>query len=679
MNFSAMGKKGIVHLEDSASGAIVSYKQVTKYKDGTDMTLDKCDGVNYRSKGGKFYQLIPNSSDIRYNNPSTKTPLGGVPVGTSFKNESVPAVFDALFGDSFYKTVDIIVDSFPNISVNFYNEDGNTIKQTSFNKIKVPKGSKVSYVVYVPDGYKPCSGDFIVVDDTLKNVTLEPDFDNTMSYSYADFSFKIKTTQPNERVPVLNIAYQSSGGIRFNYGDGIIESFSYSNTELNMTYHTYAQAGEYIVRIRYNNRLYRNHRFFADFNLVGGEVLPTQNPYVTKILDFRVSDHWNHHHDWSFAGLVNCDLSANVSLSPNTESMYHTFHDFGVNVNPVIPDKLFKASTQKFYNLTSLTGTFYKSGFKKIPLGLLDNMVNLESVFECFKNSKLGLGYYNNLDYGTYIGQSVNGSNDFIPVSLFWNNPKLKDVSHCFNYIGEGSFGNLNSGYLAFNVIRRELFWNGKTAGNPSGTIENAFYMFSKNNRLLFEPNLFKHAKKMKNIGGIFSQTNYMSHAVGWGGLIPIAKDESNIYDFSQVTDGDSSTMPYKAGKGLTFDLHVMFPLDQNSPVNSYPTINTINGAFSASAIGENYGFNHAIDYNPNGLNIKLKQMLYGEFFLLAFANATQGSVDQYSKTMLGQSGGSDSDKNDGRNGAFYMLDQDNRISGKANLPQLVFNNAIPY
>lgn len=46
---------------------------------------------------------------------------------------------------------------------------------------------------------------------------------------------------------------------------------------------------------------------------------------------------------------------------------------------------------------------------------------------------------------------------------------------------------------------------------------------------------------------------------------------------------------------------------------------------------------------------------------------------------MLGQSGGSEADKADGRNGVFFMLDRDNRITDKATVPALVFNNAIPY
>jgi hypothetical protein len=75
-------------------------------------------------------------------------------------------------------------------------------------------------------------------------------------------------------------------------------------------------------------------------------------------------------------------------------------------------------------------------------------------------------------------------------------------------------------------VVRRELFWKWKTLGNTKGTIENAFYMFAKNNRILCEANILKYSE-MKHIGGMLTQTNQVSHAVSWGGMIPIAKNET--------------------------------------------------------------------------------------------------------------------------------------------------------
>ena len=74
-----------------------------------------------------------------------------------------------------------------------------------------------------------------------------------------------------------------------------------------------------------------------------------------------------------------------------------------------------------------------------------------------------------------------------------------------------------------------------------------------------------------------------------------------------------------------------------------------------------------------------IDQSFNGAAFLAKFPNAKAGSVDAYAKMMLGQSGGSEADKADGRNGVFFMLDQDNRITDKATIPALVFNNAIPY
>ena len=43
---------------------------------------------------------------------------------------------------------------------------------------------------------------------------------------------------------------------------------------------------------------------------------------------------------------------------------------------------------------TGLRGTFFRAGLKKILPGFLDSFFNLETVWECFKNSKLGSGHY---------------------------------------------------------------------------------------------------------------------------------------------------------------------------------------------------------------------------------------------------------------------------------------------
>lgn len=59
----------------------------------------------------------------------------------------------------------------------------------------------------------------------------------------------------------------------------------------------------------------------------------------------------------------------------------------------------------------------------------------------------------------------------------------------------------------------------------------------------------------MKHIGGMFTQTNLVSHAISWGGMIPIAKNETTSirsYDGGQPVEVE--------GNGLTYDLNVMFP-----------------------------------------------------------------------------------------------------------------------
>ncbi|MDV2442541.1 hypothetical protein CMV00_01835 [Elizabethkingia anophelis] len=509
-------------------------------------------------------------------------------------------------------------------------------------------------------------------------------------YGKADFTsteikFKIRTTLPNEKIPIAMLRTAADvAQAKVNYGDGkeeIIVIPTYNGSESwvdgdgnthyidvgNTFYHVYETAGDYEITI--NAEANVNYaRFCEGLNKNSqGYFEPTINNYIIEVSKFKSTTLTNL--DYTFAGLSVAIPSFDFKLeTPEVTTMDSTFYGFGEGREfDAFPADMLSQITKP----TGLRGTFFRAGLKKILPGFLDSFFDLETVWECFKNSKLGKGYYSGVEGWVYANQAVEGTNDFIPVSLFWKNPKLKDISHCFNYIGEGWFGNVNSGYLAFHIIRRELFWNGKSVGNTSGTIENAFYAFAKNNRILCEPNLLKHAPNMKHLGGIFTQTNQIQHNVGWVTMIPVAASETEVYEFSE-SGGNYTAIPV-AGKGLTYDLGAMFP------ASSYPNVLTLNGAFTVAATGGNMGFQHTIDYTPSGLPVKLDISMSGAAFLAKFPNATTGSVDGYALQILGQSGGTYEDQTDGRNGVFFMLDQDNRITDQATIPALVFNNAIPY
>ncbi|MCL1676506.1 PKD domain-containing protein [Elizabethkingia meningoseptica] len=497
-----------------------------------------------------------------------------------------------------------------------------------------------------------------------------------------EIKFKIRTTQPNERVPIAMLRTAAEvAQAKVNYGDGKEEMIvvpTYNGSESwtdgdgnthyvdtgNTFYHVYETAGDYDITINAEANV-SYARFCEGLNKSSqGYFEPTTNNYIVEISKFKSDSLTNL--DYTFAGLSHANVTAGFKLeTPKVEAMDVAFYGFGEGREfEAFPADMLSQITKP----TGLRGTFFRAGLKKILPGFLDSLFNLETVFECFKNSKLGKRYYDGVYPWDYRDMhSIDPAYDFIPVSLFWKNPKLKDVSHCFNYIGEGRFGNLTSGYDAYNVVRRELFWNGKSLGNTKGTIENAFYMFAKNNRILFEANILKYAPEMKHIGGIFAQTNMTSHAISWGGMIPIAKNETTSirsYDGGQPVEVE--------GNGLTYDLNVMFP------DASYPKILTLNGAFTI-AVANGSGFNHDINYSWAASPVTIDQSFNSATFLAKFPNAKAGSVDGYAQQMLGQSGGSVADKADGRNGVFFMLDQDNRISDKATVPALVFNNAIPY
>jgi hypothetical protein len=544
------------------------------------------------------------------------------------------------------------------------------------NSITVPFGSNVSYTVE-RNAFITKSADIIVTENKTIDVLLEPDLLAT------DIMFKIQSNTQNENLSIILLRTEDSEAVaRIDYGDGTIENItippfsgseSWTDNEGNIHYidngntfkHTYAEPGIYQVRVIAGNNVYYARLCDSLIQGTAGYMIPSVNPNIIEISKFKSSSISNL--DYTLAGLVNANVTSDFLLdTPNVTSMNATFYQFGQSVEFSAFPELMLTQVPL---VTHLRGTFFASGLKRILPGFFMNLPELISVFECFKNSKLGKGHYEGRKAGTYITESIDGSNDFIPSSLFWYNPKLKDISHCFSYIGEGWYGNLNSGYLAFYIIRRELFFNGMMKGNTTGTIENAFYAFGKTNRILCEPNLFKYAPNLKHLGGIFTQTNHINHAVSWAGVIPIAATESTIYTY----DDNGAISGQVDGKGLTFDLNVIFPLD------SYPNVLTLNGAFTTAAIGTTMGFQHNINYNENGVNIVINQSINGKTFLDKFPNAKADSVDEYAKNMLGQSGGTDIQKKDGRNGVFYMLDQDDRISDKQTIDSLVFNNAIPY
>ncbi|TDS17647.1 PEGA domain-containing protein [Sphingobacterium paludis] len=605
-----------------------------------------------------------------YTNPKrTQYQVGGVPIGTSFDRIPIREVLDFILYGKPERTL-AITTSPPDAVI--------TINGVVASSLSVYEGANITYTVERP-GYFSKTATVKVTEDMTVHVALEPDLSNT------EIKFKIRTSEPNQEVPIAMLRTSDTQTLaKISYGDGqsnLVSVPEYNGSESwtdnegnvhhvdngNTFYHVYETVGDYEISINAGANV-SYVRFCEGLTSdPQGYLSPTVNNFVQEISVFRSDSITNL--DYTFAGLSLANVTPGFKLeTPEATTLIASFYGFGAG-------REFESFPAAMLSLirkpTVLRGTFFKAGLKKILPGFLDSLTELQSVFECFKNSKLGKGYYNGVDAGQFPTIAVQGSDDFVPVSLFWNNAKLTDISHAFNYIGEGWFGNLSSGYLAYFIIRSEIFWNGKTSGNAQGTIVSAFYAFGKCNRILCEPNILKHAPAMVYIGGMFTQTNTTQHAVGWGTMIPVAASESTVYQFSE--NAGNYTAVAVPGKGLTFDLSVMFP------EAAYPKITCISGAFTAAATGDGIGFQHPIDYTPNGLPAKLDLSISGADFLAKFPNANAGSIDDYAKLILGQSGGTDSDKNDGRHGVFHLLDQDDRIRDKATLPSLVFNNAIAY
>lgn len=528
--------------------------------------------------------------------------------------------------------------------------------------------------------FHPTSGYARIGDrDVDLQVKLEPILTN------ADITFKVKTTVANTKVPTILLRTDEVEGVaKIEFGDGqeeVVNVAVYKGDEQwtdsegnihyvetgNTFYHTYAEPGTYEVRVTTGASINYFRLCESLTKSSAGYMAPSINNYVVEIVKVKSSTVTNL--DYSLAGLPNAAVAPDFILeTENVETMVATFYEFGRNLTTArwsFPATMLSLITKP----TQLIGTFYRCGFRKIEPGLLDSFANLTSVWEIFKNSRLGEGFYSGVNHVTYTQQVVNGSNDFVPVSLFWKNKFLTNISHAFNFIGGSGYGGLASGYSSYFILRRELFWNGKDVGNTHGTITKAMYAFGKCNRMLFEPNIFKHIPNIQEIGGMFTQTNFMSHTVGWGTMISIAQSEDTIVR-SVTAEG---VITAGAGKGLTFDLQVMFP-------NTYPSVTSMNGAFTCAADGTDFGFNNPIDYTPANMQFKFSQAFSGAAFLAKFPNAKENSVSADAKYLLGQTAGTDADKKDGRNGVFYRLNQaDGRITDAATLPALVFNNAVAY
>jgi len=515
---------------------------------------------------------------IQYSNPNpSKFTVGGVPAGTVFENMPLKVLLDYIFYGLESRT----------LTINPTPEDATvTINGTSTRSVTVDEGSTVSYTV-TRLGYFPKTETIKVMEDMTIDVALEADLTST------EIKFTVKITVANEKVPVAMLrTFDTQTVAKINYGDDLEElisvpkyegTLSWTDNEGNVHqidngstfYHTFEQPGTYSISI--NAGININYvRFCEGFTIGGnGYLAPKINSYIQQLDKFRSNNLTNL--DYTFAGLSQANVAPDFKLeTPEVTTMNATFYGFGV-------DRVFSSFPANMLSLISkpkaLHGTFFKAGLLRILPGFLDSFADLESVFECFKNSKLGRGHFNGIAAWDYnIPMAVNATNDFIPVSLFWKNPKLQDISHVFNYIGEGWFGNLSSGYLAMYIVRRELFWNGKSVGNTAGTIRKAFYAFAKCNRVICEPNLLKHAPEMIHLGGIFTQTNHTNHALSWGGILPVAASETEVYHFSE--NGGIYNATVVSGKGLTFDLNVIFPAE------SYPNVLTLNGAFTAAAIG---------------------------------------------------------------------------------------------
>ncbi|AQX05143.1 hypothetical protein BAX97_16040 [Elizabethkingia meningoseptica] len=185
---------------------------------------------------------------------------------------------------------------------------------------------------------------------TFDNSSLKelPDFIfyGKVDLSSTEIKFKIRTTKPNERVPIAmlrTMAEQVQANV--NYGDGkeemvIVPTYNGSecwvdgdgNTHYidigNTFYHVYEAAGDYEITI--NAEANVNYaRFCEGLNKgVEGYFEPMINTHVLEICKFKSNSLTNL--DFTFAGLSVAILSPDFKLEiPEVTTVNSTFYSFG--------------------------------------------------------------------------------------------------------------------------------------------------------------------------------------------------------------------------------------------------------------------------------------------------------------------------------------------------------------
>jgi len=360
-----------------------------------------------------------------------------------------------------------------------------------------------------------------------------------------EFDVKIDGTNVGVPVSIIALAGDPAKTFEVSYGDGQSEirnfdqpvlitsgtpgtPYYYEYHDHPVFKHVYAQTGVYRVHVESTNKIVSSK--FTTLYMPAGEwvAAPVGIAHIVQMVKYKSDSITNL--NYAFAGLINCLPAPDFIIeAPLATDAFGAFHSFGTGVQQLWT---FRADLlSQLTALTNMTNMFRECGIRYITEGFFDAQTKVSSLFETFKRSSLGVGYYQDWTLQEFLERNLAGTS-FIPMTLLRNMPNLKDVKGMFNalVITGGGFGVPNAPYFGnwYNLsilIRAELFWNGKNKGNAAGTIEEASFMFGKINRVSVEKDLFRHvANSLQNISAIFWEANWprtlsvgQNMLFGWG------------------------------------------------------------------------------------------------------------------------------------------------------------------
>jgi hypothetical protein len=389
-----------------------------------------------------------------------------------------------------------------------------------------------------------------------------PDADVVMTAEYDEgaiynteilFEVTVDSAHAGQPLTLIALAGDPLRTYKIAYGDGTEETKNFEapvtidvpsdNPDYQYTYndnplleHTYAAEGVYTVSIQsgYNISASKFTTLWQD----GAEWLlaPVTKPHITKLVKYLSNSIVNI--NYGFAGLTECVPDPGFKLeAPLVTTAIAAFHSFGRNASKGDPGAwTFRGDLlSELTELTDLNNMFRECRMREIPQGFFDSQTQVTQLYETFKRSWLGVGYYRQIGVSDFMNMNTAGES-YLPMNLLHHMPNLTTLFATFNAMmitnrdfgwwAGGSYGDddWNNGTRHCSLlIKADFFWNGKAEGNAAGTLQYIDYAFGKINQASFEKDVFRYIRNsLVTMSAVFYETSWPIRAyvgsfpLGW-------------------------------------------------------------------------------------------------------------------------------------------------------------------